>query len=63
MSNSVAIVRKTTTLSITYVEKPTDEERRKLKDAGYRYENGQWYKSQSVGNHADSDTIAKLLAA
>jgi hypothetical protein len=45
MSNSVAIVRKTTTLSITYVEKPSDEERRKLKEAGYRYENGNWFNS------------------
>jgi hypothetical protein len=63
MSNQVEIIRKTTILSITYVEKPSDEERRKLKEAGYRYENGNWFKSQQVGNHADSETIAKLLAA
>jgi Mg2+ and Co2+ transporter CorA len=63
MSNSVAIVCKTTTLSITYVEKPSDEERRKRKEAGYRYENGNWFKYHLVGNHADSETIANLLAA
>ncbi len=59
----IAIVHRTTTLSITFVEKPTDGQRQQLKDHGYRYENGKWYKSGTHGQHADSDLIAQILAA
>jgi hypothetical protein len=62
-SNPVAIVRKVFTISITFVNKPSDTRRQQLKDAGYRFENGQWYKSHPEGHHADDATVADLIAA
>jgi hypothetical protein len=59
----IAIVHRVTTLSITFVEKPTDSQRQQLKDHGYRYENGKWYKSQPEGYHADAELISQILAA
>jgi hypothetical protein len=65
MSNSepVAIVRKVFTISITFVNKPSDARRQQLKGAGYRFENGNWYKSDTEGKHADDATVADLIAA
>ena len=59
----IAIVHRTTTLSITFVEKPTDSQRQQLKDHGYRYENGKWYKSHTHGQHADAEIVGQVLAA
>lgn len=62
-SESIAIIRQTVTVAITFVDKPSDERRRQLKDAGFRYENGNWYKSNTVGQQADDSTVAKIIAA
>ena len=59
----IAIVHRTTTLSITFVQKPSDAARQQLKDAGYRFDNGKWYKSAMVGQHADAELIGQVLAA
>ena len=59
----IAIVHRVTTLSMTFVEKPSDSQRQQLKDNGYRYENGKWYKSVPQGFHADAEMIGQLLAA
>jgi hypothetical protein len=66
MSNSeqpITIARNTNTVSITFVQKPTDEQRRQLKEAGFRYESGNWFKSQTQGYHATGEVIDQLLAA
>lgn len=59
----IAILHRTTTLSITFVQKPSDAARQQLKDAGYRFDNGKWYKSVMVGQHADAELIGQVLAA
>jgi hypothetical protein len=59
----VAIIRQVSTIAITFVDKPTDQRRRELKDAGYRFENGQWYKSHSQGQNADDSLVAQVIAA
>lgn len=60
---ATAIVRKTFTVSITHVGKPSAERRQQLKDAGYKYENGNWYKSQTESHFADESKVAQLIAA
>jgi hypothetical protein len=65
MSNSepVAIVRQSVTVSITYTSKPDEATRQRLKDAGYKFENGHWYRNQTQGNMATQAEILQLLAA
>ena len=65
MSNSdqVAIARRTVTVNITFVGKPSEERRKALKDAGYKFENGSWYRSESVSNLANESEVAKIIAA
>jgi hypothetical protein len=60
---AIAIARNTNAVSITFVQKPSDEQRRQLKEAGFRYENRQWFKSQTQGYHATGEVIDQLLAA
>ena len=65
MSNTdqVAIVRRTYTESITFVGKPSEERRVQLKAAGYKFENGNWYRSRSDSQLASDDEVAKQVAA
>ena len=59
----IAIIRHTVNVAITFVEKPSDERRRQLRDAGYRYENGQWYKSKTQAENASDSIVARVIAA
>ncbi len=59
----IAIIHQTTTVSMTFVEKPTDSQRQQLKDTGFRYDNGKWYKSATQGQHADAEMVGQILAA
>ena len=59
----VGIIRQTTTVSITFVEKPSEELRRQLRESGFRYENGNWYRSQTDGQMATEELVAQVLAA
>lgn len=59
----IAIIKQTTTVSVTFAEKPSEERRRQLREAGYRYENGNWYKSEPDSQMASEELVAKLLAA
>lgn len=61
-STPIAIVRQTTTVSITFAEKPSDELRRQLREAGYRYDNGNWYRSQPEAQWATEETVAQILS-
>jgi hypothetical protein len=60
---TIAIIRKTITVSITFVDKPSDERRRQLKEAGYKYENGNWYRSDTEGHRASDALVSQVLAA
>ena len=62
-SKPIAIVRKTTTVAITFEGVPPEERRRALKEAGYRYDNGHWYRSQSDSQMAPEELVAQVLAA
>lgn len=62
-TNAIALARQTVTLAITFEEIPSEERRRALKAAGYKFENGHWYKSDSKSHFADEATVAKLIAA
>ena len=53
MSNIQAIVRKSNTVAMTFTSKPDLGLIQRLKTAGYKYENGNWFKSQS-----DSQLVA-----
>jgi hypothetical protein len=62
-SESISIIRQTVTVAITFVDKPSEERRRQLKEAGFRYDAGHWYKSNTVGQQADDSTVAQVIAA
>jgi hypothetical protein len=51
------------TVSITFVNRPSSEMIAKLKAGGYRYEAGNWFKSQTQGKHADEAVVSQLVAA
>jgi hypothetical protein len=65
MSNqeTIAIARRTVTVSITFAGKPSEDRRKALKDAGYKFENGSWYRSETVSNLATDAEVAKIIAA
>jgi hypothetical protein len=65
MSNSeaVAIIRHSVTLSLTFTNKPSDSERQALKDRGYKFENGQWYRNQTDSRLATQAEVQQLLMA
>jgi hypothetical protein len=58
-----AIIKHTTTVSITFVNRPSGDMIAKLKAGGYRYEAGNWFKSETQGKHADHETVAQLVSA
>ncbi|WP_152051765.1 hypothetical protein [Tautonia marina] len=62
-SKPIAIIRQTTTVSIAFAEKPSEERRRQLRDAGYRYENGNWFRSEPHSQMATEELVAQVLAA
>ena len=62
-STPIAIIRQTTTVSIAFAEKPSEERRKQLRDAGYRYENGNWYRSDPQSRMASEELVAQVLAA
>jgi hypothetical protein len=62
-SEAVAIVRQSVTVSITYTSKPDEATRAALKNTGYKFENGHWYRNQAQGNMASQAEIQQLLAA
>jgi hypothetical protein len=59
----IGVIRTSFTVGITFTNKPSEELRRKMKEAGYKFENGNWYKNQSEGKLATQETVDQLLAA
>ena len=62
-ANPIAIIRQTTTVSIAFAEKPSEERRRQLRDAGYLYDKGQWFKPVTDSRMASEELVAQVLAA
>jgi hypothetical protein len=62
-SEAVAIIRQSITVSLTFTAKPAEATRQRLKDAGYKFENGNWYRNQSDGKLANQAEVQQLLAA
>lgn len=62
-SNPIAIIQHAATVSITFAEKPSDETRRQLRDAKFRYENGKWYRTQPESYMASEELVAQVVAA
>ncbi len=59
----IALIRQTTTVSIAFAERPSEERRRQLREAGYRYENGHWYRSDPQSQMASEELVEQVLAA
>ena len=59
----IGVIRSSYTVSITFTAKPSEELRKRLKAAGYKFENGNWYRNQSDGNLATDASVDRLLAA
>jgi hypothetical protein len=62
-STPVAIVRQSVTVSLTFTSKPSDSERQALKDKGYKFENGQWYRNQTDSRLTTQAEVQQLLMA
>lgn len=62
-SNPIALIRQTTTVSIAFLEKPSEERRKRLWENGYRYANGAWFKPVSQSQMATEELVAQVLAA
>lgn len=60
---AVAIIQTSYTVSVTYTEKPTAEQRAELKAAGYLFDKGRWFRNQSDSNLATQANVDQLLAA
>lgn len=63
MSQIQAIVRKTSTTSLTFTGRPAPEVLQKLKDAGFRYEKGNWFVSKLDSRLADESDVARMIGA
>lgn len=59
----VGVVQTSYTVSFTFTEKPSAEKRQRLKDAGYSYDKGRWFRNESSSKLATQATVDQLLAA
>ena len=62
-SETIGVTRISYTVSHTFTNKPSDKRRQQLKDAGYRFENGHWYKNQTEGRITTEETLDQIIAA
>ena len=58
-----AIVRNTQTVSVTFTGKPSREVLQRLKNAGFRYEKGNWFNSQTTGKLISETEVESDIAA
>ena len=63
MSNqgSLGIQRKSFTMSYTFKIAPDHVTRQKLKAAGFIYDRGNWYKTQSEGSEFTESDLAQII--
>ena len=63
MSDVQAIIRKTHTVSLTFTGKPDAGTIKTMKTAGFKYENGNWYSSQTDSHLIREEEVAIQIAA
>ena len=64
MSNQepIGILQTSFTVSLTFTSKPTEEMRQRLKQAGYLFDKGRWFRNQSDSKQATVEAVEQLLA-
>ena len=60
---AVGIIQTSYTVSVTFTDKPSADQRTELKAAGYLFDKGRWYRNQSGSKLATQETVDQLLAA
>ncbi|WP_435008062.1 hypothetical protein P12x_005331 [Tundrisphaera lichenicola] len=60
---TVGIIQTSYTVSVTFTDKPTAEQRAKLKSAGYLFDKGRWFRNQSSSDLATQASVDQLMAA
>ncbi len=62
MSNqeTIGVIRTSYTVSVTFTNKPDDAMRARLKAAGYKFENGNWYRNQTDGKLATLEDVSQM---
>jgi len=63
MSHVQAIIRKTYTIGLTFTGKPDAATIHKMKAEGFKYENGNWYCSQTDTRLIGESEVAQQIAA
>lgn len=59
----IGIIQTSYTVSITFTDRPSAEQRAALKAAGYLFDKGRWFRNQSDSNLATQASVDQLLAA
>jgi hypothetical protein len=59
-SETIGVIRTSYTVSVTFTSKPDEATRARLKAAGFKFENGNWFCNQADGKLATLDDIARL---
>jgi hypothetical protein len=59
----IGIIQTSYTVSVTFTDKPSPEQRAKLKSAGYLFDRGRWFRNQSDSKLATQDSVDDMLAA
>ncbi|WP_435018439.1 hypothetical protein TA3x_000413 [Tundrisphaera sp. TA3] len=59
----IGILQTSYTVSITFVDKPDDASRARLKSSGYQFDRGRWFKNQSDSKPVTQEDIIAITAA
>jgi hypothetical protein len=60
---TVGIIQTSYTVSVTFTDKPSPEQRTELKAAGYLFDKGRWFRNQSDSKLATQASVDQMLAA
>jgi hypothetical protein len=60
---AIGIIQTSYTVSFTFTDKPSAEQRAKLKAAGYLYDRGRWFRNQSDSKLATQASVDQMLGA
>jgi hypothetical protein len=60
---AIGIIQSSYTVSVTFTDKPSPEQRAELKAAGYLFDKGRWFRNQSDSKLATQTSVDQLLAA
>lgn len=62
-SEFIGIIQTSYTISLTFVDKPDEATRARLKKAGFQFDRGRWYRSQPDSRPVTRDDIVALTPA